>query len=83
MLVVSLQILSSHVLSSKPCPRPGPALLGVPWGSGMLWDEMNEAQSKEPLTQQEGAGEGEVTEKIYIPKLSWLSSDYFTLFTNI
>lgn len=49
----------------------------------MLWDEKDEAQGKQPLTQQERAGEWELTKKKIIPKLSWLCSDYFTLFTNI
>lgn len=57
--------LSSRVPSFKPCPRPGPALLGVPHGSGMLWNEVNEAQSKEPLTQQERAGGWELAKKNY------------------
>lgn len=49
------------------CP-PGPVLgLVLPsWGFlGVqgFWDEMSEAQSKEPLTKQEGAGEWELTKK--------------------
>lgn len=72
----------SHCRCSVPLSQARSCSPGVPWGPGMLWDEMNEAQGKEPLTQQERAGEWELTKKIIL-KLSWLCSDYFTLFTKI
>lgn len=73
----------SHCRCSVPLSQARPCPPGAPWGAGMLWDGMNEAQGKEPLTQQERAGEWELTKKKNILKLSWLCSDYFTLFTKI
>lgn len=58
----------SHCRCSVPLSQARPCPPGAPWGAGMLWDGMNEAQGKEPLTQQERAGEWELTKKKKYPQ---------------